>query len=213
MNRFEVLNSKNSNKLCQGCNDSCDDSKPCKRGLHSQLWGVVLSGLTQMGNQWSFGVALNESSLITVVIPDDHNYLERLREHSEEFIGKFVELLWELERFYLGSIIMIEAGKTYRREFRVYPESSIIYPVITDANFLEYEDKQRDRFEVHELSYHGPHWPVHMNYWPNYAIDDEAKRVLRTWRKTSIILRTQNVEKVSSQIEKYLKLVSFFSLT
>lgn len=45
-----------------------------------------------MGNQWSFGVAINESSLITVVIPDDHNYLERLQEHSEDFIGKYVKL-------------------------------------------------------------------------------------------------------------------------
>ena len=45
-----------------------------------------------MGNQWSFGVALNESSLITVVIPDDHNYLERLREMSEDFIGKYIQL-------------------------------------------------------------------------------------------------------------------------
>lgn len=91
MNRFEIINSKNSMKTCQeSCDDSC--SKPCKRGLHSQLWGVVLSGVTQMGNQWSFGVAINESSLITVVIPDDHNYLERLQEHSEDFIGKYVKL-------------------------------------------------------------------------------------------------------------------------
>lgn len=108
---------------------------------------------------------------------------------------------------------MIEAGRTYRREFRVYPESSIIYPVVTDSKYLEYEDGQRDRFEVHELSYHGPNWPVHINYWPNYAINDEAKRVLRIWRKTAIILRTQNVDKVSTQIEKYLKLVSPFSTT
>ena len=89
--RFEIVNQKNSNKVC---NDSCDDScgKPCKSGLQSQLWGIVLSGLTQMGNQWSFGVALNESSLITVVIPDDHNYLERLREMSEDFIGMYIQL-------------------------------------------------------------------------------------------------------------------------
>ena len=95
---------------------------------------------------------------------------------------------------------MIEAGKTYRREFRVYPESSIIFPVVTDDQYLEYQDGQRDRFEVSELSYHGPHWPVHVNYWPNYQINVEARRVLRIWRKTSIILRTQNVEKVNSQI-------------
>ena len=56
-------------------------------GSHNQLWGVVLSELTQMGDQYSFGVALNESSLITVVIPNDHNYLERLQLMRDQFIG------------------------------------------------------------------------------------------------------------------------------
>ena len=86
MNQFEIINSKNSPK---GCDESCDDActKPCKMGSHNQLWGVVLSGLTQMGEQFSLGVALNESSLITVVIPNDHNYLERLQVHSDDLIG------------------------------------------------------------------------------------------------------------------------------
>ena len=107
---------------------------------------------------------------------------------------------------------MIEAGWNYRREFRVYPESSIIYPLITDSQFVEYEDGQRDRFEVHEMSYHGPNWPVHINYWPNYQINAEAKRVLRIWRKTAHILRNQKVDKVSCKIEKYLQMVRSLSI-
>ena len=103
---------------------------------------------------------------------------------------------------------MIEAGQHFRREFRVFLESSIIFPLITDNQYLEYQDGQRDRFDVSEYSYHGPNWPMHINYWPNYSIDTEAKRVLRIWRRTSVILRTQHVEKVSSKIESYLKLVS-----
>ena len=102
---------------------------------------------------------------------------------------------------------MIEAGEHFRREFRVFPESSVIYPAVTDSKYLEYQDGQRDRFEVSDISYHGPNWPLHIDYWPNYSVNAEAKRVLRIWHKTSIILRTQNVEKVSSKIESYLKLV------
>lgn len=103
---------------------------------------------------------------------------------------------------------MIEAGQHYRREFRVFKDSSIVCPVITDSQYLEYQDGQRDRFEINsDLSYHGPNWQAHINYWPNYSINNEAKRVLRIWRKTSVILRSQNVEKVGSKIESYLKLV------
>ena len=109
--------------------------------------------------------------------------------------------------FFSGSVIMIEAGWNVRREFRTFPESSIIYPVITDSQYLEYQDGQRDRFEVHELSYHGPNWPAHINYWPNYNINSDAKRVLRIWRKTSLILRDQKVDKVSCKIEKFLHVV------
>lgn len=88
MSRFEIVNSNNSNLSCaHSCDESC--TKNCKIGSHSQLWGVVLSELSEMGNQWSFGVALNESSLVTVVIPSDHIYLEKLKSISGEFIGEF----------------------------------------------------------------------------------------------------------------------------
>ena len=79
MKRFEVLNSRNS----QTNDESLSAEAP------NQLWGVVMSELTEYGSQWSFGVALNESLLTTVVIPNDHGYLEQLKLHSEQFIGEF----------------------------------------------------------------------------------------------------------------------------
>lgn len=89
MNSFALINAKNTNVQCdESCANPC--TKICN-GMNGQLWGVVLSELTEMGSQWSFGVALNESLLVTVVIPDDHNYLDKLKAHSEEFIGQFLK--------------------------------------------------------------------------------------------------------------------------
>ena len=82
MKRFELLNSKN--KIRDSSNGILNE------GLHSQLWGVVLSAMSQMGSQWSFGVAVNESLLLNVVIPDDHPYLENLKTQSDQFIGRFI---------------------------------------------------------------------------------------------------------------------------
>ena len=80
MKRFELINSQN--KPRDSSNGVIND------GLHGQLWGVLLTPMTQMCNQWTFGVAVNESLLLNVVIPDDHPYLESLKSCSEEFIGR-----------------------------------------------------------------------------------------------------------------------------
>ena len=103
---------------------------------------------------------------------------------------------------------MIEAGRNFRREYQVYRESSIIYPIVTDSLLAEYEDGSRDRFEVHEKSYHGLNWPSDVNFWPNYTINQDAKRVLRVWKRVQSILRTQIVDKVSDKISQYMKIVS-----
>ena len=71
----------------------------------------------------------------------------------------------------------------------------------------------RDRFEVSDQSYHGPYWPVHINYWPSYAIKPETDRVIRIWKRIATILRQQKVDKATNKIENYLKLVSIFHKT
>ena len=76
---FTIMNSRNTHY---------SDESPAEGRAH-QLWGVVVSELTPYGENMSFGVALNESTLTTVVIPDDHAHLERLKNHSEDLIGKF----------------------------------------------------------------------------------------------------------------------------
>lgn len=77
MARFEIINSRNSDFT----NESSSEGKP------SQLWGVIISEMTEIGGIWSFGVALSESKLITVVMPNDHAHLDRMKTHSEEIIG------------------------------------------------------------------------------------------------------------------------------
>ena len=70
---FDILTAKNKNNT----------------GIYHQLWGVQMSGLTQVGCQWSFGVAVNENFLVTVVLTDDHPFLSRLIESKEDCIGNY----------------------------------------------------------------------------------------------------------------------------
>lgn len=77
MNRFQVINSRISN------------SESSEQGSPNQLWGVIISECTEIGSQLSFGVALNESTLTTVMVPEDHPYTERLKSNFDDLIGNF----------------------------------------------------------------------------------------------------------------------------
>ena len=78
MNRFQIINSRNTRT------DSSEKFNP------NQLWGVIISECTEIGSQLSFGVALNESTLTTVMVPEDHPYTDRLKSHFDDLIGKLL---------------------------------------------------------------------------------------------------------------------------
>ena len=73
---FDVLTAANKDTLSQ-------EGKCC------QLWGVIITKLSVIGNQNTFGIAINENLILNVIIPDEHPFLMEIRDMGDEVIGKY----------------------------------------------------------------------------------------------------------------------------
>ena len=72
---FDVLTSANKDVLSQ-------------EGKFCQVWGVIMTKLSVIGNQNTFGIAINENLILNVILPDEHPFLMDIRDMGDEVIGK-----------------------------------------------------------------------------------------------------------------------------
>ena len=73
---FDVLTAANKDTLSQ-------------EGKFCQLWGVIITKVSVIGNQNTFGIAINENLILNVIIPDEHPFLMEIRDMGDEVIGKY----------------------------------------------------------------------------------------------------------------------------
>jgi len=72
---FDVLTAMNKEVLA-------DEGKFC------QVWGIVITKLTVIGNLKTMGVAINENLIMNLVLPEEHPFLIDIRDMGDEVIGK-----------------------------------------------------------------------------------------------------------------------------
>ena len=106
--------------------------------------------------------------------------------------------------------MVIEAARRqHRHELHVLLESSIVFPALTDETVFEYESSLRDKFYLEKNNFFGPNYDLSVTFWPQYDVKMITRRVLRIWKLTTNILRTQSVQGLTdNKIVKLMKLVS-----
>ena len=72
---FDVLTSVNKEVLAN-------------EGKYCQVWGIVITKLTVIGNLKTIGIAINENLIMNLVLPEEHPFLIDIRDMGDEVIGK-----------------------------------------------------------------------------------------------------------------------------